>query len=311
MELFFSDDIQDAQVRLDPDESAHCVRVLRHREGDEIFVIDGRGTLCRCVLELADAKGAWARVLERTHGFGAHPYHLTMAVCPTKNLDRYEWFVEKATEIGVDVVAPVIGERSERKVLKTERLRRLALSAAKQSLKGAVPQVAEPVAVRDFILSAPAEAIKLICYCFDDVERIPITSVLRPDAAASLANPGSAHPSQLGDGLSPAIDQSSQLGGGLPPAIDQSSQLGGVPSPVFAHPSQPSGVPSPTFESAGSNVGAGRPIMILIGPEGDFSPEEAALAREHGWIPVQLGPSRLRTETAALTAVTAVYLFSL
>lgn len=324
MELFFSDDIQDAQVRLDPDESAHCVRVLRHREGDEIFVIDGRGTLCRCVLELADAKGAWARVLERTHGFGAHPYHLTMAVCPTKNLDRYEWFVEKATEIGVDVVAPVIGERSERKVLKTERLRRLALSAAKQSLKGAVPQVAEPVSVRDFILSAPAEALKLICYCFDDVERIPITSVLRPDAAA-LSNPGIAHPSQTDDGLPPIVAHPSQLDGGLPPAIDQSSQLGGglppisehlsqpsgVPSPTIAHPSQPSGVPSPTFESAGSNGGAGRPIMILIGPEGDFSPEEAALAREHGWIPVQLGPSRLRTETAALTAVTAVYLFSL
>lgn len=310
MELFFSDDIQDAQVRLDPDESAHCVRVLRHREGDEIFVIDGRGTLCRCVLELADAKGAWARVLERTHGFGAHPYHLTMAVCPTKNLDRYEWFVEKATEIGVDVVAPVIGERSERKVLKTERLRRLALSAAKQSLKGAVPQVAEPVAVRDFILSAPAEALKLICYCFDDVERIPITSVLRPDAA-TLSSPGIALPSQTDDGLSPTIDHPSQLGGAPSPAIDQSSQLGGAPSPVFAHPSQPSCVPSPTFESAGSNGGAGRPIMILIGPEGDFSPEEAVLAREHGWIPVQLGPSRLRTETAALTAVTAVYLFSL
>ena len=310
MELFFSDDIQDAQVRLDPDESAHCVRVLRHREGDEIFVIDGRGTLCRCVLELADAKGAWARVLERTHGFGAHPYHLTMAVCPTKNLDRYEWFVEKATEIGVDVVAPVIGERSEHKVLKTERLRRLALSAAKQSLKGAVPQVAEPVTVRDFILSAPAEALKLICYCFDDVERIPITSVLRPDAAA-LANPGSAHPSQPGDGGPSAIDYPSQLGDGVPPISEHLSQLFGVPSPTIAHPSQPSGVPSPTFESAGSNGGAGRPIMILIGPEGDFSPEEAALAREHGWIPVQLGPSRLRTETAALTAVTAVYLFSL
>ncbi len=310
MELFFSDDIQDAQVRLDPDESAHCVRVLRHREGDEIFVIDGRGTLCRCVLELADAKGAWARVLERTHGFGAHPYHLTMAVCPTKNLDRYEWFVEKATEIGVDVVAPVIGERSERKVLKTERLRRLALSAAKQSLKGAVPQVAEPVTVRDFILSAPAEALKLICYCFDDVERIPITSLLRPDAAA-LASPGIAHPSQTDDGLPPISEHLSQPSGVPSSAFAHPSQPSGVPSSAFAHPSQPSGVPSPTFESAGSNGGAGRPIMILIGPEGDFSPEEAALAREHGWIPVQLGPSRLRTETAALTAVTAVYLFSL
>ena len=235
MELFFADDIQETRVRLDAEESAHCVRVLRHRPGDEISVIDGVGTLYRCALEIADAKGAEARILERTPGFGAHPYHLTMAVCPTKNVDRYEWFVEKATEVGVDVIAPVIGERSERKVLKTERLRRLALSATKQSLKAAIPQIAEPQSVRDFILAAPADALKLICYCFDDVERIPVTSVLKQDL---------------------------------------------------------------------------QKISILIGPEGDFSPEEAALAREHGWIPVQLGPSRLRTETAALVAATAVYLVS-
>ena len=235
MELFFADDIQESRVRLDAEESAHCVRVLRHRPGDEISVIDGVGTLYRCALEIADAKGAEARILERTPGFGAHPYHLTMAVCPTKNIDRYEWFVEKATEVGVDVIAPVIGERSERKVLKTERLRRLALSATKQSLKAAIPQIAELQSVRDFILAAPADALKLICYCFDDVERIPVTSVLKQDL---------------------------------------------------------------------------QKISILIGPEGDFSPEEAALAREHGWIPVQLGPSRLRTETAALVAATAVYLVS-
>lgn len=234
MELFFSDDICDSRVRLDQEESTHCVRVLRHRAGDEISVIDGRGTLYRCALEIADARGAEARVLSAEPGFGAHPYHLTMAVCPTKNIDRYEWFVEKATEIGVDVIAPVIGERSERKVLKTERLRRLVLSATKQSLKAAMPEVAEPVTVRDFIAAAPADALKLICYCFDDVERIPITDVLRRQKETRIA--------------------------------------------------------------------------ILIGPEGDFSPEEAALARERGWIPVQLGPSRLRTETAAVTAVTAVYL---
>lgn len=233
MELFFSDDIDGSRVRLDPEESAHCVRVLRHRAGDAISVIDGRGTLYRCTLEIADARGAEAVVTERVPGFGAHPYHLTMAVCPTKNIDRCEWFVEKATEIGVDVVAPVIGERSERRVLKTERLRRLALSAAKQSLKAALPQIAEPVSVRDFILAAPADTLKLICYCFDDVPRTPITEVLRPGAER---------------------------------------------------------------------------IAVLIGPEGDFSPEEAALARECGWIPVSLGESRLRTETAALTAVTAVYL---
>ena len=233
MEVFFSDDICDGHVRLDAEESGHCVRVLRHRPGDEISVIDGRGTLYRCALEIADAKGAEARVLEAKPGFGAHPYHLTMAVCPTKNIDRYEWFVEKSTEIGVDVIAPVIGERSERRILKTDRLKRLALSAAKQSLKAAIPTVAEPQSVRDFILDAPADALKLICYCFDDVERKQIQQLL--------------------------------------PAKE---------------------------------------ICILIGPEGDFSPEEAALARERGWVPVSLGDSRLRTETAAVVAATAVYLNS-
>jgi 16S rRNA (uracil1498-N3)-methyltransferase len=234
MELFFADDIAGGRVRLDAEESAHLVRVLRHRAGDEVSVIDGRGTLYRCVLEIADARGAEARVVEEQPGFGAHPYHLTMAVCPTKNIDRYEWFVEKATEVGVDVIAPVIGERSERKVLKTERLRRITLSAAKQSLKAAIPAVAEPQSVRDFIAAAPADALKLICYCFDDVSRQLISSVLQPEAE--------------------------------------------------------------------------RPLMILIGPEGDFSPEEAALARQNGWIPVSLGESRLRTETAAVVAATAVYL---
>ena len=272
MELFFSDDICDSRVRLDQEESAHCVRVLRHRAGDEISVIDGRGTLYRCALEIADAKGAEARVLERIPGFGAHPYQLTMAVCPTKNIDRFEWFVEKATEIGVDVIAPVIGERSERKVVKTDRLRRLVLSATKQSLKAAMPEVAEPVSVRDFIAAAPADALKLICYCFDDVERIPITEVLRRQAAAAA-------------------------------------------NLRFAHPSQPDGWAPPVYEATGGHGFSGstacpaeKQILVLIGPEGDFSPEEAALARERGWIPVQLGPSRLRTETAAVTAVTAVYL---
>ena len=246
MELFFSDDIQDARIRLDPEESAHLVRVLRHRAGDEVSVIDGRGTLYHCVLELADARGAEVRIMREEPGFGVHPYHLTMAVCPTKNIDRYEWFVEKATEIGVDVVAPVIGERSERKVVKTERLRRIALSATKQSLKAAIPQIAEPVSVRDFIAAAPADALKLICYCFDDVERLPITDVLRRQAAAPATVAGGACRAES--------------------------------------------------------------VWVLIGPEGDFSPEEAALARENGWIPVSLGDSRLRTETAAVVAATAVYL---
>ena len=287
MELFFSDDILDSRVRLDQEESAHCVRVLRHRAGDEISVIDGRGTLYRCALEIADAKGAEARVLERIPGFGAHPYQLTMAVCPTKNIDRFEWFVEKATEIGVDVIAPVIGDRSERKVVKTDRLRRLVLSATKQSLKAAMPEVAEPVSVRDFIVAAPADALKLICYCFDDVERIPITDILRPAGSAAgkpVATRG------FVNGRGPLVD------GDLAESLlsdKQQTTVGGM---------------SEAKVCGSSCLPVERPIAILIGPEGDFSPEEAQLARENGWIPVSLGESRLRTETAAVVAATAVYL---
>ena len=233
MEIFLSSDIEGGLVRLDAEESGHCVRVLRHRAGDEISVIDGRGTLLRCRLLNADPRGAEAQVLERIEGFGSHPYRLTMAVCPTKNIDRYEWFAEKATEIGLDVLAPVIGERSERRVLKTDRLCRLVKSAAKQSLKGAVPEVREAVSVKEFIASAPEDAVKMICYCFDG-EKKRVREVLN-----------------------------------------------GVP--------------------------ADSEVLVLIGPEGDFSPEEADMALKRRWIPVTLGASRLRTETAALVAATLVY----
>lgn len=239
MELFWSCDIDGDFVRLDAEESGHCVKVLRHREGDEINVIDGEGTLMLCRLTLASPKSAEAMVLERTHDWGGHPYHLTMAVCPTKNNDRYEWFAEKATEVGLDRIVPVIGEHSERKVFKTERVRKILLSAAKQSLKGRVPLVEEPVSVKEFITSCAGEdAIKLIAYCFEG--ELPRQSVR-----------------------------------------DMVSQA------------------------------RGKRVIVLIGPEGDFSPAEAQLAIDAGFTPVHLGPSRLRTETAALTATTAVYLCTL
>ncbi|MCQ2165063.1 MAG: 16S rRNA (uracil(1498)-N(3))-methyltransferase [Bacteroidales bacterium] len=237
MELFFSRQFDGDFCTLDADESGHCVKVLRHREGDEISVIDGEGTLYTCVLTDASPKSAQARVVRMEPDWGAHPYRLTMAVCPTKNLDRYEWFAEKATELGIDTIVPVLGEHSERKVFKTERLRRILLSASKQSLKGAVPEVAEPVSVKEFILetSGKEDVLKLICCCFEG--EVPRTSV---------------------------------------------------------------------FEALGELEG--REIAVLIGPEGDFSREEVALAVEKGFVPVHLGPSRLRTETAAVTAVEAVYL---
>ena len=234
MELFYCCDIDGAYCRLDAEESGHCVKVLRHREGDAISVIDGEGTLYRCVLTDASPRSAVARIESAEHGWGSHPYHLTLAVCPTKNNDRYEWFAEKATEVGVDVIAPVIGEHSERRVFKTDRVRKILISAAKQSLKAAVPVLMEPVSVRDFISSCPADSLKLIAYCFEgEVPRTSIKSAL---------------------------------------------------------------------EGAGD-----RDIVVMIGPEGDFSTAEASAALAAGFIPVHLGASRLRTETAAVTAAEAAY----
>ena len=238
MELFYAYEVSGGMCLLDAEESGHCVRVLRHRAGDPVDVIDGQGTLYHCSLVDDSPKGASARVLSSVPGFGGHPYRLTIGCCPTKNNERFEWFVEKATEVGVDRIVPLIGERSERKVYKTERAARIALSAAKQSLKARIPEVCEPVSVRAFVADAPQDdkALRLIAYCFEEASA---------------------------------------------PRISIREALAGY---------------------------AGRDVTVLIGPEGDFSPEEARLALSQGYIPVHLGPSRLRTETAAVTAATAVYL---
>ena len=269
MEIFHSTDIDGQVVRLNEEESAHCVKVMRHREGDEIFVIDGEGTLYKCRLLDASPRAAEAEVVSVEPDWGGHPYRLNMAVCPTKNADRYEWFAEKATELGLDVITPVIGDHSERKVFKTDRLKRILLSASKQSLKGAVPVVAEPLPLKDFILSAPSDALKLICCCYEGEERrISIAEALQgtvPENRATLGNVRGRGPAELG-----GVERSETFSGTVP-------------------------------------CSDSKEIVVLIGPEGDFSREEVALAVEKGFRPVHLGPSRLRTETAALAAVAAVY----
>ena len=236
MELFFSQDIEGGTVRLNHDESGHCIKVLRHKCGDEISVIDGCGTLYRCRITSDSHKGVEAIVLDSQSDWGGHNYNLHLAVCPTKNNDRYEWFAEKSCEIGFDTLSPVIGDHSERRVLKTQRVEKILVSAAKQSLKAAVPLVNEPVSVKEFIKSTSgAEGLKMIAYCFED-ERVPRRSIR-----------------EILEGYD------------------------------------------------------GDQITVMIGPEGDFSKEEAEMALAAGFIPVHLGQSRLRTETAALTAAAAVY----
>ena len=182
MELFYSDNISGTLVTLDKEESMHCVRVLRHREGDRINVIDGKGTLLTCRITDASPKAAQAVVESAVRGFGSHPYRLEMAVCPTKNMARYEWFAEKATEAGLDSLVPVIGEHSERRTLNAERLRKIMLSAAKQSLKACVPVLGGPVSVSSYLESAPREALRLMAYCDESLElsaRIPLADAVR------------------------------------------------------------------------------------------------------------------------------------
>ncbi|MBQ7622794.1 MAG: 16S rRNA (uracil(1498)-N(3))-methyltransferase [Bacteroidales bacterium] len=299
MEIFIADHIENGVVVFGAEESAHCVRVLRHRAGDEIFAIDGHGTGLRCILEDDSPKGASARIIEEIPSFGSHPYRLTMAVCPTKNSDRYEWFAEKATEIGVDTIVPVIGQRSERKTINTQRLSRLLCSAAKQSLKGAVPELPEPVSVKEFILSvsgreseatARGEApfIKIICHCMESERRF-FSDILRGRFECGAFSGDSGCNAAKGTPGGNATGSNT----GIRP--DKSSS-GSAVSTSGADGSKP-----------GITKGTKPEIFVLIGPEGDFSPEEAALALQHGWIPASLGDSRLRTETAALVATTLVY----
>ena len=294
MEVFYSRSFEGGLCTLDPEESGHCVRVLRHREGDEIFVIDGEGTLYTCVLTDASPKGAVARIVKEEPDWGAHPYWLQMAVCPTKNLDRYEWFAEKATELGLDEIVPVIGEHSERRVFKPERLRRILLSASKQSLKGAIPAVAEPLSVKEFIRASSPDDLRLICCCFEgEVPRLSINDALA--AAFVRSGAGIGEPDRTLPGKAPLNPSPAPLSAAVPGAAGPAV---GVTQPQRSEDGR----------SRSRSLPAGLRIVVLIGPEGDFSREEAAMAIAAGFIPVHLGPSRLRTETAALTAVEAIYL---
>ena len=294
MEIFYTNMVDGREARLDAEESTHAVKVLRHRRGDEIAVVDGFGNMFHCRLKDDSPKGAVAEILEKVPGWGAHPYSLNMAVCPTKNIDRFEWFCEKATELGVDVITPIIGERSERRVFKPERCRKIVLSAMKQSLKAKLPTVLDAVPLKDF-LSHEVPGLKLICYCFEgDARRESITDVLNEyatgfngidsaDATGSTGHIGSS------DAASDANAAAASDAGAA-----AASDAGAAAASTTASP-----FPETRDEPK---------ITILIGPEGDFSPEEANLAVSQGYIPVHLGPSRLRTETAAVTAATATYL---
>lgn len=217
---------------LPEDESHHCVKVLRLHEGDEIEVVDGRGVCYTCRITMAHPKRCAIEVLTSITE-ATKPAPIVLAVAPTKHLDRMEWMVEKCTEMGIDRLVPLLSRNSERRELKTERLRKIMVAAMKQSLHSTLPQLDEMTPVGRFI-DTPFDGDRFIAYCDPMLPR--------------------EHRRSLPQLLAPA-----------------------------------------------------RPTLVMIGPEGDFEPGEVQAALQAGFIPVTLGNSRLRTETAAVKAVAAIH----
>ena len=226
MQLFFHPSVSenDKEVHFSRDESKHIVKVLRKREGDVLQLTNGKGWIFETEITLAEQNNCSARILSAKKEPPA-PYHLHLAVAPTKMNDRYEWFLEKATEIGIQEITPVICDHSERKVVKSERFQRVIQSALKQSLHTRVPILHEPVSFSEFLKQDHPET-RFIAHCEETKPRKLLSRVFKKSISAT----------------------------------------------------------------------------ILIGPEGDFSPQEVEQALEAGWEPVSLGNSRLRTETAAVVA---------
>ncbi|QIX59951.1 16S rRNA (uracil(1498)-N(3))-methyltransferase [Hymenobacter sp. BT18] len=225
---FFAPDLVLPTYTLPEDESKHAVRVLRLAPGDAVVLVNGRGGVFQAEVAVADAKRCQLRITGEEQ-VPRRPYHVHVAVAPTKNLDRMEWLVEKATEIGVDTLTFLRCARSERRELKLERLEKIAVSALKQSGQAWLPQLSE---LTDFARFLPTvEPATTFIAHLDEGERIPLARV----------------------------------------------------------------------------AAFGASCCILIGPEGDFTPQEIAAAFARGIRPVTLGSSRLRTETAALAAVHTVH----
>lgn len=224
MHLFYTPDIA-TTPELPQDEAAHAIRVLRLAEGSEVMLTDGKGSFYRAEIDMISGKRCYVRIVETITPDPLWRGHLHLAMAPTKNMDRIEWFAEKATEIGFDELTFLDCRFSERRVVKTERVEKILVSAMKQSFKPTLPML-NGMTPFDKFVSQPFEGQKFIAHCYEG-EKEALLQALQP----------------------------------------------------------------------------GENALVLIGPEGDFSPEEVQKAMTYGFRPITLGRSRLRTETAALVAV--------
>ena len=224
MHLFYTPDITLPTYTLSEEESKHAIRVLRLQLHDEVILVDGTGGKYTAQITDANPKKTILQITHSQLEFGKRNHYLHIAVAPTKNIERLEWFLEKATELGIDAITPIICDRSERKEVKTERLNKIITSAIKQSIKAYHPLVNEAISFKQFMQQGLA-GTGFIAHCMEG-EKPLLSKTVKP----------------------------------------------------HEH------------------------YTILIGPEGDFTPQELALAQAAGYAGISLGEARLRTETAALAA---------
>ncbi len=166
MNIFYCPEILTGQNFLDKEESGHAVRVLRMKEGDDLTIVDGKGGFYEAKISKANPNQCEFEITEKKENYGKRNFYLHIAIAPTKNFDRTEWFLEKATEIGIDEISFLNCEKSERRVVKLERAEKIVVSAMKQSVKAFLPKLNEMVDFKKFIKSQNAEA-KFIAHCRD------------------------------------------------------------------------------------------------------------------------------------------------
>lgn len=233
MQLFYNPDIDETteSFSFDKEESRHIIKVLRKKDSDILHVTNGHGLLFETEITLASDNKCIVDVLSIKKA-PEPKFRLHLAVAPTKMNDRFEWFLEKATEIGIQEITPVFCDRSERKVINPERFEKIILSAMKQSNETYLPKLNEAISFKEFI-KQKNEGLQLIAHC-EETDKKSLKEVLKPNEN----------------------------------------------------------------------------VTLLIGPEGDFSEKEIALAIENNYQPVTLGNTRLRTETAAVVACHSVVFFN-
>jgi 16S rRNA (uracil1498-N3)-methyltransferase len=171
MNIFYTPDISGTSYTLNEEESKHCIRVMRMKAGEYIYLVDGAGGFYKGQISSDNPKSCSIEIVETKTEFEKKNYSIHLAVAPTKNTDRIEWLIEKAVEIGIDEFSPIICEHSERKHINIERLERIATSAMKQSVKAYKPVINEAVAFKN-IVKSNSTSNKLIAHCITSEEEI-------------------------------------------------------------------------------------------------------------------------------------------